>query len=65
MSLIDLYNSFKDASNKCIKFLNLKCFKCHYCNNCLFCEIYCNLLTINSCFYYFKVLIIKNIFLKK
>jgi len=48
MSLTDLYVSFKDASNECFKFLNLKCMKCHYYNNCSFCEIYCNLLTIND-----------------
>ena len=48
MSLTDLYVSFKDASDECFKFLNLKCMKCHYSNNCPFCEIYCNLLTIND-----------------
>lgn len=50
MSSSDLYNSFKNASVECINFLNLKCMKCHYCNNCIFCELYCNLSTINEWF---------------
>lgn len=34
MSLTYLYILFKDASDECFKFLNLKYMKCHYCNNC-------------------------------
>ena len=50
MSLVDLYITFKNASDECNRFLNLKCMKCHYCNNCPFCELYCNLITINDWF---------------
>ena len=48
MSLNEIYVSFKDASEKCKNFLEVRCFKCHYCNNCPCCDLYCNLTTIND-----------------